>query len=481
VGRRSIPGLALLLLGAAPAFAQVVNPANGHTYWLTPITGTFSQGRAIADAAGGVLACVTDAAEQDWIYTQVLSNVSGAWIGLTDEVTEGTFLWESGEAFVYENWAAGNPTSSPLSSGRDYVRLDTFQGGEWVDLVDGTASAALIEYDDAPSPAVLDLDQAHPTPDGSTISWQNPVPYDSIEVFRGSMLVATLPGTATEYWVPAAGPEEDALWVIGRVAGSPSLPSGIVPYWIDSRFRLSIPPAILAGVDPGEVRVVLGNDLPLVAWAYGVCHDESIVELLGVAPGSATAGVGAGAPHGFYSLQTFPNGFTAEMIVDFLGITDLAAGDDQELEVATYRALAPADATTELHFCGDLFPPNPTYSIGPPVVIPAIGDLISLAPEATSGMLELRRRRFIRADANGDLAVDVADPIFLGAYLFGGGAAPPCKAAGDSNGDLALDVADMVHILSHLFSGGASPGAPFPDCGEEPAPGLECAAPPLCP
>jgi hypothetical protein len=52
--------------------------------------------------------------------------------------------------------------------------------------------------------------------------------------------------------------------------------------------------------------------------------------------------------------------------------------------------------------------------------------------------IELLGPGFIRADANGDTMVDVADPIFL--------AAPP-----------------------------------FPDCGPEPAPFFDCAAPPPCP
>jgi hypothetical protein len=72
---------------------------------------------------------------------------------------------------------------------------------------------------------------------------------------------------------------------------------------------------------------------------------------------------------------------------------------------------------------------------------------------------------FLRGDANGDAKVDISDAIFDLAFLFGGGAEPPCLAAGDANGDGVIDISDASFSLNFQFQGGSSPPAPYPDCG----------------
>lgn len=60
-------------------------------------------------------------------------------------------------------------------------------------------------------------------------------------------------------------------------------------------------------------------------------------------------------------------------------------------------------------------------------------------------------------DLNGDGFVNIADPIFLKDYLFGGGAAPNPLCRGDVNGDGGIDIADMIYLLNYLFSQGPAP------------------------
>ena len=52
---------------------------------------------------------------------------------------------------------------------------------------------------------------------------------------------------------------------------------------------------------------------------------------------------------------------------------------------------------------------------------------------------------------------------------------PSCIAALNANGDDAVNIADPVSLLNYLFVGGPPPVAPFPDCG----PGMLPAAPQL--
>ncbi len=44
-------------------------------------------------------------------------------------------------------------------------------------------------------------------------------------------------------------------------------------------------------------------------------------------------------------------------------------------------------------------------------------------------------------------------------------AKPGCIAAVNTNGDDKVDIADPVSLLNFLFGGGPSVVAPFPDCG----------------
>lgn len=90
--------------------------------------------------------------------------------------------------------------------------------------------------------------------------------------------------------------------------------------------------------------------------------------------------------------------------------------------------------------------------------------------------------RFIRGDANSDLAIDVADAVTLLLYVTGSGPTPPCLVAGDANGDDALDIADGITVLSYIVGSGPPPPPPFPECGFEPEPpsGLTCIDRPEC-
>ena len=75
---------------------------------------------------------------------------------------------------------------------------------------------------------------------------------------------------------------------------------------------------------------------------------------------------------------------------------------------------------------------------------------------------------FIRGECNGDASIDVADGIFLLAFLFTGGLASTCQDASDVNDDGGIDIADAINLLAYLFTAGDFPPAPFPTCGPDP-------------
>ncbi len=63
-------------------------------------------------------------------------------------------------------------------------------------------------------------------------------------------------------------------------------------------------------------------------------------------------------------------------------------------------------------------------------------------------------------DANGDRSINVADAVYIIAYVFRGGPAPEPLAAGDANCDGTLNIADAIYIISYVFRGGPQPCCP---------------------
>jgi hypothetical protein len=50
-----------------------------------------------------------------------------------------------------------------------------------------------------------------------------------------------------------------------------------------------------------------------------------------------------------------------------------------------------------------------------------------------------------------------------------------CQDAADTNDDGLLNIADPIHLLVFLFGGETAPPAPFPDCDTDPSDDLlEC-------
>jgi hypothetical protein len=112
----AVAAVPLLAAGASANIltGPVVNPANGHEYYLLE-QDTWTGSEAFAQSLGGHLATINDAAENDWVF-DTFADFGGVdrnlWIGFNDAVAEGDFVWSSGEAVTYVNWNTGQPDNN---------------------------------------------------------------------------------------------------------------------------------------------------------------------------------------------------------------------------------------------------------------------------------------------------------------------------------------------------------------------------------
>jgi len=111
---------------------------NGHSYYRSTGNAFWTDAKNACANMGGHLVTVTSAAENTFIYNLWPSG----WIGLTDEVTEGTWRWVTGEAYSYQSWNPGEPNNA---GNEDYIQF--VGGGRWNDLPNNQALPYVLEFE----------------------------------------------------------------------------------------------------------------------------------------------------------------------------------------------------------------------------------------------------------------------------------------------------------------------------------------------
>ncbi len=169
--------LFIILIARSASATQVQWAGNGHCYdnnfWQTSAGGWDT---AVATAAAstcngeyGYLVSITSKEELDFLVSQ-FGSVTNYMIGLTDRVTEGTWLWQSGEPFAFSYWASGEPNNyhganNENPNGEDYVVMNWQHAvqtelqppGAWNDLAQ-FGGPFIVEYGQpVPEPASLVL------------------------------------------------------------------------------------------------------------------------------------------------------------------------------------------------------------------------------------------------------------------------------------------------------------------------------------
>ncbi len=125
-----------LFLGTSPTTRDsAYNPRNNSLYFLLS-PADWECAEEYAHTLEGHLATIDDAAENQWVRSNLLQGPSAA-IGLNDFAVEGEFRWASGAAVGFTNWAPGQPDDA---GNEDAVVIDNATG-LWSDVAGTLVSA----------------------------------------------------------------------------------------------------------------------------------------------------------------------------------------------------------------------------------------------------------------------------------------------------------------------------------------------------
>lgn len=99
------------VLGDIPSAAsfRFIGNTGGRNYFISTVQQNWNTGRTTCSTNGGILGYVADAATNNLLAANAST---GTYMGYTDQVTEGTWVWEGGYPTVFTKWSAGEPNNS---------------------------------------------------------------------------------------------------------------------------------------------------------------------------------------------------------------------------------------------------------------------------------------------------------------------------------------------------------------------------------
>jgi C1A family cysteine protease len=130
------------------------NPNNGHWYQRFDNTMTWHEAKSHCENIGGHLATITSLDENLFVYKLFSGGWNRAWLGATDEQTEGIWEWVTGEPWGFTNWAPGEPNNL---DNENYLEMYGWAEGRWNDVYNsGEHDFTICEWDQ-PNYCIADL------------------------------------------------------------------------------------------------------------------------------------------------------------------------------------------------------------------------------------------------------------------------------------------------------------------------------------
>lgn len=103
-----------------------------HRYQLFEKRGVWGDAKELCELAGGYLATIQSEEENQAVFKYIIEQgCKSAYIGLSDEVVEGTWKWSNGEQVEYTNWHSGEPNGNRRENYAMYYYK--YPTGKWND------------------------------------------------------------------------------------------------------------------------------------------------------------------------------------------------------------------------------------------------------------------------------------------------------------------------------------------------------------
>jgi len=225
-----------------------------------------------------------------------------------------------------------------------------------------------------------------------------------------------------------------------------------------------------------ELPILVGANLDIEAFSFGVFLDDSLLAPLSLLPG--------------FHLEAYTNGIGPEFWQPDLAVPGGGMTVDCVISSTPGGAVLPAGALLQAAeallgvsnvLVPTLTPVFPTSGLGMPAVTTLEGQTVE--PSLSGTLIEIIvPLQFVRGDVNENGLVNIADPALLLRRLFLNATPGTCPASEDVNNNGIVSISDAIHLLVWLFASGAPPDSPFPTCGIAPDPvNEECEAFGVCP
>ena len=117
---------------AAVVAGPVINPANGHSYYVIS-QNTWTNAQLEAQSMKGNLATINDTNEHNWVVSQfnTPTNARALWIGFRDLTGTGDYTWVDGSPVTFTNWYPGEPNNKLADRFTYILRANAFPTAQW--------------------------------------------------------------------------------------------------------------------------------------------------------------------------------------------------------------------------------------------------------------------------------------------------------------------------------------------------------------
>ncbi len=111
----------------------------GHLYMVFEKNLTWNEAEAYCESLGGHLITITSEEEQNFI-TEVLKQCTNSYYWTGGFLNGSSWEWVTGEPFVYENWATGEPNNSGGVETKIHLYTKSTHRGKWNDTKNDNSS-----------------------------------------------------------------------------------------------------------------------------------------------------------------------------------------------------------------------------------------------------------------------------------------------------------------------------------------------------